>query len=66
MQDAYLMVTCLSLCPVILTLSLSKYDTLQGSCLQMASTLQTFDAEKLNACFSGIRKWNLSPLLLPE
>lgn len=66
MQEAYPIVTCWSLCPVILTLSLSKYDPLQGSCLQMALTLQTFDAEKLNACFSGIGKWNLSPLLLPE
>lgn len=43
-----------------LSLSLSKYDPLQGFCLQMAPTLQTFDAEKLSACFPGISKWNLS------
>lgn len=54
MQEVYLIVTCLSLCPVSLSLSLSlsKYDPLRGSCLQMAPTLQTFDAVKAQRLFS--------------
>lgn len=56
MQRAYLTVLCLSLSYESLSLSLSKYDPLQGYCLQMALALQTFDAEKLSARFSGISK----------
>lgn len=47
MQEAYLIVTCLSLCPGSLS-CFSKYEPLQGSFLQMFPALQTCDDEYLS------------------
>lgn len=62
MQEAYLIVTCLSLCPGSLS-CFSKYEPLQGSFLQMFPALQTCDDEYLSFC---VCRLSLSPVLQPE